>query len=332
MKKYIRLICVLLSVAAFTACEDEDRGLVVSQDTSYQLDPDYVFVDIPKEFQFDATNILYLDGKTVLNLNAKTNGTTTTIVEGTEYTFNIRIKKALSNDLTVRLVQDEELLNEYNAGSAVLFPEETVSLSEVVIPAGQTSVPVTLTFQNLEKLTDLKGYILPLRLQVGQTTEEVKVSIQKYSVFVQMALEFGKDNIDTSSFKEFAYNEAFNDIITFDASTRTSSLKSLKDGYLSGGTWYGSKDDWVSMTLPEAQVLLGIRIHTVTGTWKLGALNMYVDEGAGYIKYGTVEFNEESGIYIKFKQPTMVKSIKIDNTLTVTGSSQPDITEIYFLR
>ena len=51
MKKYIRLICVLLSVAAFTACEDEDRGLVVSQDTSYQLDPDYVYVDIPKEFQ-----------------------------------------------------------------------------------------------------------------------------------------------------------------------------------------------------------------------------------------------------------------------------------------
>ena len=45
MKKYIRLICVLLSVAAFTACEDEDRGLVVSQDTSYQLDPDYVFAD-----------------------------------------------------------------------------------------------------------------------------------------------------------------------------------------------------------------------------------------------------------------------------------------------
>ena len=200
MKKYIRLICVLLSVAAFTACEDEDRGLVVSQDTSYQLDPDYVYVDIPKEFQFDATNILYLDGKTVLNLNAKTDGTTTTIIEGTEYTFNVRIKKALSNDLTVRLVQDEELLNGYNAGGAVMFPEETVAVSEVVIPAGQTSVPVTLSFQNLEQLTDLKGYILPLRLQVGQTTEEVKVSIQKYSVFVQMALEFGKDNVDASSF------------------------------------------------------------------------------------------------------------------------------------
>ena len=93
MKKYIRLICVLLSVAAFTACEDEDRGLVVSQDTSYQLDPDYVFVDIPKEFQFDATNILYLNGKTVFNLNANTDGTTTNILEGTEYTFNVRIKK-----------------------------------------------------------------------------------------------------------------------------------------------------------------------------------------------------------------------------------------------
>jgi len=228
MKKYIRLICVLLSVAAFTACEDEDRGLVVSQDTSYQLDPDYVYVDIPKEFQFDATNILYLNGKTVFNLNANTDGTTTNILEGTEYTFNVRIKKALSKDLTVRLVQDEELLNEYNAGGAVLFPEETISLSEAVIPAGQTSVPITLTFQNLEKLTDLKGYILPLRLQVGQTTEEVKVSIQRYSVFVQMSLVFGKDNVDTSSFKEFEFNTAFNNIIEFSSDYAT--VSKFKDG------------------------------------------------------------------------------------------------------
>ena len=332
MKRYIQIACMLLSVAAFTACDDADRGLVVSQDTSYQLDPDYVYVDIPKEFQFDATNILYMDGKTVLSLNAKTDGTTTSIVEGTEFTFNVRIKKALDKDLTVSLVQDEELLNEYNAGSAVMFPAETVSLSNAVIPAGQTSTTVTLNFQDLNQLQELAGYILPLRLQVGEATDEVKVSIQKYSVFVQMAVEFGKDNIDSSSFKEFAYNDAFNDIITFDASVRTSSLKYLKDGYHSGSTWYGSKSDWLSMTLPEPEVLLGICIHTVTGSWKLGALNMYVDEGAGYIKYGTVEFNEDSGIYIKFKQPTMVKSIKIDNTLTISGSSQPDITEIYFLR
>ena len=283
MKKYIRLICVLLSVAAFTACEDEDRGLVVSQDTSYQLDPDYVFVDIPKEFQFDATNILYLNGKTVFNLNANTDGTTTNILEGTEYTFNVRIKKALSKDLTVRLVQDEELLNEYNAGGAVLFPEETISLSEAVIPAGQTSVPITLTFQNLEKLTDLKGYILPLRLQVGQTTEEVKVSIQRYSVFVQMSLVFGKDNVDTSSFKEFEFNTAFNNIIEFSSDYAT--VSKFKDGSLSSSSYLYAKH-YIEMSLPQAEELLGFRIHVKSGSYQLGHLTLQVDEGSGYMNYG----------------------------------------------
>lgn len=331
MKKYIRLICVLLSVAAFTACEDEDRGLVVSQDTSYQLDPDYVYVDIPKEFQFDATNILYLDGKTVLNLNAKTDGTTTNIIEGTEFTFNIRIKKALSNDLTVRLVQDEELLNEYNAGGAVLFPEETVAVSEVVIPAGQTSVPVTLTFQNLDKLTDLKGYILPLRLQVGQTTEEVKVSIQKYSVFVQMALEFGKDNVDTSSFQAFD-GEQFNDVITFESDTRTSGLRYLNDGNLSGSTWYGYKDNWLTMTMPEAQVIKGMRL-VVNNNYLLGHIKISVDEGSGYINYGTFDFNERSNVYIKFKQPVAVKAIKLEEFYCVgMKNNGPELYEVLFIR
>ena len=335
MKKYIQIACMLLSVAAFTACDDADRGLVVSQDTSYQLDPDYVYVDIPKEFEFDATNVLYMDGKTVLNLNAKTDGTTTSIVEGNEFTFNVRIKKALDKDLTIRLVQDEELLNEYSAGEAALFPTETIALSDAVIPAGQTSAIVTLTFQNLDQLSNLKGYVLPLRLAVGEATDEVKVSIQKYSVFVQMALEYGKDNIDSSSFKEFAYNEKFNDIITFDSDTRTSALPRLKDGNESSGSWYGKSYNWLTMTLPEPEEILGIRMHIERqgATYQLGHLKMFVDEGNGYISYGNVDFDEGYVVYIKFKQPTMVKSIKIEDCKSVGDrDNQPDIYEIYFLR
>ena len=330
MKRYIQIACMLLSVAAFTACDDADRGLVVSQDTSYQLDPDYVYVDIPKEFQFDATNVLYLDGKTVLNLNAKTDGTTTGIMEGTEFKFNVRIKKALDKDLSVSLVQDVELLNEYNAGSAVLFPAETVALSDVVIPAGQTSATVTLNFQNLDQLTELAGYILPLRLQVVQATDDVKVSVQRYSVFVQMALEYGKDNVDTSSFKEFAYNEAFNDIITFDSDYAT--VSKFKDGSLSSSSYLYSRH-FIEMWLPEPEELLGFRIHVKSGSYQLGHLSLQVDEGNGYINYGDFEFNESSAIYFKFKQPTVVKSMKFTGCKSVGNKDNgPDIYEIYFLR
>ena len=62
MKKIIQLLYILFAVAAFSACSDDNQGEVVSQDLSYQLDANYVFVDIPEKFLFDPSNILYLEG------------------------------------------------------------------------------------------------------------------------------------------------------------------------------------------------------------------------------------------------------------------------------
>ena len=91
MKKIIQLLYILFAVAAFSACSDDNQGEVVSQDLSYQLDANYVFVDIPEKFLFDPSNILYLEGKTVMKLNAKSDGKQTTITEGTEFTFNVKL-------------------------------------------------------------------------------------------------------------------------------------------------------------------------------------------------------------------------------------------------
>lgn len=93
MKKIIQLLYILFVVAAFSSCSDDNQGEVVSQDLAYQLDANYVFVDIPEEFPFDPSNILYLDGKTVLKLNARNDGKQTMITEGTEFTFNVKMKK-----------------------------------------------------------------------------------------------------------------------------------------------------------------------------------------------------------------------------------------------
>ena len=331
MKRYIQLVCMLLSVALLGSCTDEDRGLVVSQDTSYQLDPDYVYVNIPEVFNFDPSNVLYLNGKTVLVLNAKTDGTTTNIKEGTDFSFNVRIKKALDRDLYVRLSQDETLLGEYNAGSKKFFPEGTVYLPDVIIPAGQTEATATLTFQNLELLADLDGYILPLRLEVKESADDVRVSIQKYSVFVEMNLEFGKDNVDTSSFKEFE-GEAFNNIIQFYSDYAT--VSKFNDGNLSSSTYLYARN-YIEMCLEEAEVLKGFRIHIRSkgASYQLGHLDMMVDEGNGYINYGNFEFNEDQVVYFKFKEPTVVKSIKISGCNSVGNKDNgPDLYEIYFIR
>ena len=46
MKKIIQLLYILFAVAAFSACSDDNQGEVVSQDLSYQLDANYVFVAV----------------------------------------------------------------------------------------------------------------------------------------------------------------------------------------------------------------------------------------------------------------------------------------------
>ena len=331
MKKYFRLICMLLSVAAFTACTDDERGAVVSQDMSYQLDPDYIYVDIPEEFQFDASNILYLDGKTVLTLNAKHDGTNTSISEGTEYSFTIRMKKAIEKDLVVSLTYDETLLDEFAAGSLKLFPETTVSLPDVTMKAGEKEVTATLNLQNLEQLNEVPGYILPLRLEIREANNDVKVSVQKYSVFVQLNMELAKDNIDTSSFVEFEA-EKFNDIITFNASRSTNYLKYLNDGYESGSSWYGYSGDWLTMTLPVVETVKGIKL-ILHNSYLLGHLKISVDEGDGFVSYGAIDFDQRDYVCIKFKEPVPVKAIKFEEFLCVGGRDNgPELYEIYFLR
>ena len=110
MKKIIQLLYILFAVAAFSACSDDNQGEVVSQDLSYQLDANYVFVDIPEKFLFDPSNILYLEGKTVMKLNAKIDGKQTTINEGNEFTFNVKLKKDLNKNFKVRLKKNLDLL------------------------------------------------------------------------------------------------------------------------------------------------------------------------------------------------------------------------------
>lgn len=60
MRRIFQKIALLLVVAVMAACGDDQRGEVISQDLSYELDKDYVFVDIPAVFDFNPANILYL--------------------------------------------------------------------------------------------------------------------------------------------------------------------------------------------------------------------------------------------------------------------------------
>lgn len=332
MKKIVRLLYIVFAIASVTACSDENRGEVVSQDLSYQLDANYVHVNIPKEFKFDKTNILYLNGKTILKLSAKNNDQGTKVNEGNEYSFTIRLKKALDKDIVVRLKEDATLLESYSdKGNLKTFPQGSYSLPEVRMEKGTKEATAKLTISNPNLLKELPGYLLPLRLEMVDATEGVSVSAEHYSVYVHINIEFSKDNIDDSN-NEIA-GSPFNNIIILE-SNKSDRLNNLKDGQTSRGSWYpDDASTYLIMKLPVAEKILGFKINVEAGRYLLGKFKVYADEGNGFICYGSVDRNTNgSPIYVRFKNPVNVKAIKIDNILTTSGGKQPDLYEINFIR
>ena len=295
MKKIIQLLYILFAVAAFSACSDDNQGEVVSQDLSYQLDANYVFVDIPEKFLFDPSNILYLEGKTVMKLNAKSDGKQTTITEGTEFTFNVKLKKALNQNVKVRLKKNLDLLEGHTLTE---FPDEAFELNDAIITAGSREGTITLNITNPDILNKLPGYVLPLRLEFVDAVSGVKISKQSYNVLIEINLKL-----------EFLY-----------------------DGKNSGNTWYPNKNTFLTMTFPELTRILGVRINFDTGYYSLGSLNVYADEGNGFISYGKLTRNANGTIYLKFKEPADIRALKFDGMLTTSGGTGPDIYEITFIK
>ncbi len=329
MKKVTQLLYMLLSVATFSACMDDDKGKVITQDVSYQPDADYIYVDIPEKFQFDPSNIVYLQGSTVLKLNGKYDGEHLNIVEGTEFAFNVGLKEALAEDILVSLKYDRTLLDEYqNTKGLIPFPEENVLVSEVKLAAGTQAGKITLALQDVDALNEMPGYILPFRLEFVDAVDGVKISSNSYCVFVE--LQVIKDNIDSSN--DPIEGVLFNDNVLFE-SNKSEGLEKLHDGS-TGGYWFpDSESIYLSMTFLEPTKVIGFKIDVRKGYYLLGSFNVYVDEGDGYISYGKVERNTGgTPIYVRFKKPVEIKSVKLDGMVTVNGNTEPDLAEITFIR
>lgn len=326
MKKIIQLLYLLSVVALFSACSDDNQGEVVSQDLAYQLDANYVFVDIPEEFPFDPSNILYLEGKTVMKLNAKSDGSKTTITEGTEFTFSVKLKKALDQDVKVRLKKDLDLLEGHTLAE---FPDEAFELHDAIITAGSREAVIALDIIKPDVLNAMPGYVLPLRLEFVDAISGVRISKQSYSMLIEMSLTLEKDNIDPSN--DEIEGEYFNNNVLFESS-KTTNLSYLYDGNRSGTTWYPGRNDYLTMTFSEPTRILGVRIDVVTNNYKLGSMNVYVDEGSGFISYGRFVRNNNGVIYMKFKEPVNMHALKFDEMLTTSGGTGPDIYEITFIK
>lgn len=335
MKKIIRTIALCIAAAAFTACSDDQRGDVISQDTSYEVDQDYVFVDIPPVFDFDPSNIVYMHGKTILHINGKHDSESghTSIQEGNTFQFQIKLKKAMEEDVIVRLKQDASLLEEHaNPEQLLDFPQEAYTLAQVALPKGTKEAVATLEISQADLLNETPGYLLPLRLEIVDAASGLLVSSMHYSVFVHLSIIIGKDNIEPSN--EPIDGIEFNDIMELE-SDDTYGLKYLKDGK-TGGWDYWSPDEasnYLIMSLPEPETLKGFELVTTNTRWAVGRFNVYVDEGKGFVAYGEVKRNTKGApFYVKFKKPVQVKAIKLDGFLSTSDREGPELYEVYFIR
>lgn len=328
-----RISLILLALAlAFASCENKVE--IVDQDLSYQLDPDFVFVDIPESFNFDPTNILFLSGQTYITLNASSDGNTTQILQGKSIPLNLRLKRAVDNDIVVNIVEDPELLNSYpgNKDNFVSLPEGSYSIPELVIPAGSKGISTFITFDNPNEINLAPGYLLPLRLELNEMVDGVKVSTNLYTLFIKIEVQFARDNIDSSN--QSFNGELFNSTITFQ-SNKTSGLQYLNDGNVGGSYWYPSGTTiYLNMNMQAAETITGMRLHSTSGNYQLGAFDVFVEEeGRGYVFHGRFLTTERTtSLNVKFKKPVHTKSIRLEKFNTVTGGSQPDVTEIYLIK
>lgn len=328
-----RISLMLLALTfAFTSCENKVE--IVDQDLRYQLDPDFVFVDIPESFNFDPTNILFLSGQTYITLNANSDGETTQILQGNSIPLNVRLKRAVDKDIVLNLVEDSELLDSYpgNKENYASLPEGSYSIPELVIPAGSKGISTFITFDNPNEINLAPGYLLPLRLELNEMVDGVKVSTNLYTLFIKIEVQFARDNIDSSN--QPFNGELFNSTITFQ-SNKTSGLQYLNDGNVGGSYWYPSGSTiYLNMSLPTTETLTGMRLHTTSGTYQLGSFDIFIEEeGRGYVFHGRYSTTERTTtLYVKFKNSVQTKNITLERLNTFNGGSQPDVTEIYFVR
>lgn len=332
MKKIIHILPAFILMVAAASCSK--KGVeVVSQDLNYQIDPNFVHIAIPEAFQFDPTNILYLQGQTNLTLTGRNNGQQTVIDQGNTVSFRVKLRRPLTQDVTVRLVKDEALRNQY-AGDITNFkdfPEGTFKISEVTLPAGKTEASIAFELDKINDLNQTPGYFVPLRLEIKNKVDGLKISEINYSVFVKLNMTVVKDNIDASN--NPISGTAFNSTITFD-SNKPTGLSVLKDGNTSGSVWYPSNSStYLAINLPQEEVIKGIIVNSPQTTYHLGSFDVKAEEGGAYVVQGKFAVTSRVGtLYVKFKTPVTTKSIRLENILAIGGGQQPDIAEVRLVK
>ncbi|NYI49043.1 DUF1735 domain-containing protein [Macellibacteroides fermentans] len=338
MRKIQQLIQVLLGACflySFSACNTNEVE-VVQQDTSWQMDRKYIEEDIREQLGIDPfTNLAYLGyyDSPYLQINAKNDLSNTTIPNGTEYSVKVKLSNVYKENVTVSLVKDDNLMSQFpeKVEGISIFPEDTYSLEPAIVKAGETEAVFKITFKNLNKLNNNKGYVMALKLQIEGTHQNLQVAKTRVNYFVRMRVEIQLDNVDSSNMP--IEGTLFNSNLTFESNIRPDKLGSLKDGDLTVNKWYTSTEaSYLDIIIPEKTSIKGLLLHTTSG-YALKGCDVLVEENGEWVNNGAFEISAKSlACYVKFKKPVECTKIRLIKIKQFSGKYTTDINEVALIQ
>lgn len=345
----MKKIMILIKVCAFAgllgglnSCSEE-KVEVVTQDTSWQIDHKYIEEDIRELLGFDPhTDLLYFGyyNDPVVMLNAIYDTEHTTIQEGDELSFTVKVTKPLKEDVVIKLQKEDAALNNYpqNIEDVARVTEDNCIFEPATLKAGEVATSIKMKFDKLDDLTDLSGYVLAVRLAIEGNHENLKVAQIRSTFYVRMSMKIQFDNIDSSNAP--IEGTFFNRELTFESDAKPDKLGSLNDGNLTNNQWWTGSDkpdSYLDIILPEITLLKGFKMITgkaTSGSYMLKSCDVLVDNGNGaWLSNGIFDRTEmNKDVYVKFKKPVQCKRIRLAKFNSFANKTAIELTEVELIK
>ncbi len=319
------LLCMIV-FALMTSCTDEGVE-VVSQDTSWQIDQQYIDSDIREQLKLDPyTDLVYI-GAGDLDLNIHAHSDTKNIsLDDSTLTFKVKVTNVRKEDLKVSIKKDDSFLKNYlvNVEGVPTLPDNAYTLTGNVIKAGELETIVTMKFTDPGKMTSTNGYASAFVLTMEGATDHIRVAKTRNLIFVRTDLTIKLDNVDSSNAP--ISGTSFNTGLTFDGNAGINLFPKLTDGNINSDEWYpGSTDGYLIINVNPKSVINGIMVNTDTGTsYSLKKCDISADLGNGqWVDFGTYDRTTKSNVAnIKFKTPIEVSRLRISNIRGFSGTGK----------
>lgn len=324
-----------------------DGGVeVVTQDTSWTIDNQYIEEDVREELGIDPyVDLVYFSyyNMPLKEIKANYDLEHVTVVGGNDFSFKVKITKPFKEDLTLKLAMNADAKFPVNVEEYAKVTDENCVFETSVLKAGELETTIKFSFKDVDELKELPGAVLALTLKIENQPERVAVSKSRAAFFLKVNTAIQLENIEASN--EPIDGELFNDIVTFGSNIRPDKLESLNDGNRTSNKWYTSstlpaEPPYLTMTFPEVVTIKGIRVDTnrdsssTPSNYALKSVKVLVDKGNGqWLSNGVYDQGHIKGeAYIKFKTPIQCVGIRFEDFQSTTGKHSVDINEITFIR